>query len=247
MTGLSPIVFKLQDVVIGWRAEALLFAQENGFPLVINSEERPYYYFYRENDTNQPWYEAIYDLGMRSLLPIPFEIQTISMEEEKLKIITKSNTKILIDFERLHLFDVENVMSLPIEQTIEEYVVYDYFNIRKGSEQEAYHLLFDDEVVKEAKFVRSRRSEKESHKDVIVTSYIPGDEKDNFDHSPSIIKIYLDRMLLERNIRASYGDKETSWTRKVLLEHDHRVYNKHKFSVKILDDLDERIKIYGNE
>ena len=98
MTGLSPIQIKLPNVVIGWREEAITFANKKNYHLIVNDEQRPFVHFFRYEDVKSNWYNGIFELGMKSKLPVPFDIQTIGMEDDKLKIITKGNTKILIEF-----------------------------------------------------------------------------------------------------------------------------------------------------
>ena len=249
MSRLPPIHYKFPNVVVGWRTEAVEFAAKNNYHLIVNCDERPFFFTFREDDIEHPWYKGIFHLGMQSLLPIPFEIQTISMEGDTLKVITNRNTKVMISFENLYLFDTENIMGMPIEQEIEDYFVYDHFNLRKGSKQEEeFHLIFKDSFVQEAKFVPShikKSPEERSYKDIITKSLIPGNEIENFDFSSTIIKVFLERELLAKNIRAIYSDSR-GYKRKLTVEHKYRLANKNRFNVRIYDDLDSRIKIYAN-
>ena len=97
MMKLPPLEYTFDNIVLGWREEAVSFAREHGYHLIVNSDQRPFHHFVGYQDTKHKWYEGIYDLGIRSLLPIPFDVQTVGLEDGKLKVITLGNSKVLIN------------------------------------------------------------------------------------------------------------------------------------------------------
>ena len=66
---------------------------------------------------------------MRSLLPIPFDVQSLGFEDGNLKVITQNNTNVLLEFKELHLFDVDNFTNLNVEEVVENHIVHDMFDV----------------------------------------------------------------------------------------------------------------------
>ena len=111
MMELPPLEYTFDNVVLGWREEAVSFARAHGYPLIVNSDQRPFHYFGGDQDIKTKWYEGIFDLGMRSLLPIPFDIERISLEDGGLRVVTRNNTKVFMGCGKLYIFDFENVFG----------------------------------------------------------------------------------------------------------------------------------------
>ena len=133
MMELTPINLTLPNVVIGWREEAVEFANKKNYHLIVNDTQRPFVHIFRNEDVKSEWYRNIFELGMKSKLPVPFDVQTIALEDGKVKVITRQNTKILIDFQFVHVFDLENCYGFGLDQVINDHVVTDFFDISAGS------------------------------------------------------------------------------------------------------------------
>ena len=119
MMKLPPLEYTFDNIVLGWREEAVSFAREHGYHLIVNSDQRPFHHFVGYQDTKHNWYNGIFELGMKSLLPIPFEVQTVGLENKHLKIITRGNTKVLITFKTLNVFDLESSVNLGFEEVVD--------------------------------------------------------------------------------------------------------------------------------
>jgi hypothetical protein len=242
MTFLSPIRFKFSDVVIGWREEAVEFARANCYHLIVNSEQRPFHYLVGHQDVKSKWLDSIYDLGMNARLPVPFEVRTIAFEDGDLKIITEGNTKVLIDFKTLHIFDTDNFETLEVEEIIKDHLVYDLFDVTQGSRLgEDFTLLCNEELLQSIKFVPSNRIDQNHHgefKDIIVRSCISDCDLRSFDFSETIVRIKLERKLKEHNIQTENGLP-------LKVRHAERQAIKRDFYFEIVGELDPRIVLYG--
>lgn len=241
MMKLPPLEYALDNVVLGWREEAVSFARENGYHLIVNSDQRPFHYFLGYQDIKSKWYEAIYDLGIRSLLPIPFDVQTIGLEDDKLKVITEGNTKVLIRFNNLHIFDLDNCGNLGVDEAIEDFLVHDMFDIVRGSRL-GRHIIIkpEGEFIKTIEFVTSNRIDRDTsgdYKDIIVTSIIDYEDIKNFDYSDTVIRIFIDRTLKERNIKRARG-------RSLKIRHSFRHTVKNNFHFELVEELDKRIILH---
>ena len=239
MMKLPPLEYTFDNVVLGWREEAVSFAREHGYRLIVNSDQRPFHHFIGHQDIKSKWYEGIFDLGMRSLLPIPFDVQTIGLNEEgRLKVVTEGNTKVLINFKKLHIFDLDNCGNLGVDEVIKDYLVHDMFDITAGSRLSRDIVLKPrDTFVRLVEFITSNRIDRNTSgdfKDIVVTSVIPREDIRSFDCSETVIRILLERKLKEHEIKQPNG-------RSLKIRHSSRHTVKNSFHFKPVDELDTRI------
>ncbi len=241
MMELPPLEYTFDNVVLGWREEAVSFAREHGYHLIVNSDQRPFHHFVGYQDIKSKWYEGIFDLGMRSLLPIPFEVQTIGLDDGKLKVVTEGNTKVMINFKKLHIFDLDNCGNLGVDEVIKDYFVHDMFDITAGSRLGREIVLKPaDTFVKLIEFVTSNRIDRNTagdFKDILTTSIIKHEDIRNFDFSETVVRIFLERKLKEHKISQPDG-------RNLKIKHSHRHTVKNTFHFKVLDELDTRIVLH---
>ena len=241
MMKLPPLEYTFDNVVIGWREEAVSFAREHGYHLIVNSEQRPFHHFVGYQDIKSKWYEGVFDLGMRSLLPIPFDVQTVGLDEGKLKVVTQGNTKVMINFKKLHLFDLDNCGNLGVDQVIKDYLVHDMFDITAGSRLGRDIVLKPkDTFVKLVEFVTSNRIDRNTSgdfKDILTTSIISHQDIKSFDCSETVVRIFVERKLEEHKIKQPDG-------RSLKMQHSFRHVIKNIFHFKVVDELDTRIVLH---
>ena len=242
MMKLPPLEYTFDNIVLGWREEAVSFAREHGYHLIVNSDQRPFHHFVGYQDVKHKWYEGIFDLGAKSLLPIPFSVQTVGLEEDKLKVVTQGNTKVLINFKKLHVFDLDNCGNLGIEENISDYLVYDMFDITAGSRLGRDIVLKPtDTFVKLIEFVTSNRIDRNTSgdfKDIITTSIISTEDIRNFEFSDTVIRILLERKMREHEIKQPNG-------RNLKINHSFRHTVKRTFSFTPIEELRERIVLHA--
>ena len=241
MMELTPITLALPTVVIGWREEAVAFANKKNYHLIVNDTQRPFVHIFRNEDVKSEWYKNIFELGMKSKLPVPFDIQTIALEEGKIKVITRQNTKILIDFKFVHVFDLENCYGFGLDQVIDDYTVKDYFDITIGSKL-GHDIIIKphDSFVKEFRTVRTNRVDKNStgdFKDFLATSIIDAQDIKNFDYSDTVVRLLLERKIKQMKLKRN--NKEY-----LKLSHSDRHISKRNFYFETTEDLDDRIVLH---
>ena len=241
MMKLPPLEYTFDNIVLGWREEAVSFAREHGYHLIVNSDQRPFHHFVGYQDIKSKWYEGIFDLGMRSLLPIPFGVQTVGLDDDKLKVVTEGNTKVMINFKKLHVFDLDNCGNVGVEEVIKDYLVHDMFDITAGSRLGREIILKPhNEFVKLITFVTSNRIDRNTSgdfKDIVVKSVISHEDIKSFDYSDTVIRIFIERKLKEHNIKQPTG-------RSLKIKHSYRHTMKNSFHFKPIDELDKRIVLH---
>ncbi len=241
MMKLPPLEYTFDNVVLGWREEAVSFAREHGYHLIVNSDQRPFHHFVGYQDIKSKWYEGIYDLGMRSLLPVPFDVQTIGIDEGRLKVVTQGNSKIMIRFNKLHVFDLDNCSNLGAEEVVKDYLVHDMFDITAGSRLgRDIVLTLKDSFVKTIQFVTSNRIDRNTSgdfKDIITQSIISHQDVKSFDYSDTVVRIFIERKLKEYEIKQPSG-------RSLKIRHSFRHTVKNRFHFKPYEELDKRIILH---
>ena len=241
MMKLPPLEYTLDNVVLGWREEAVSFAREHGYHLIVNSDQRPFHHFVGYQDIKSKWYEGIFDLGLHSLLPIPFDVERVTLEGGKLKVVTTGNTKVLLNFKSLHLFDLDNCGYMGAEETVSDYLVHDMFDITAGSRLGRDIVLnLKDSFVKTIRFVPSNRIDRNTSgdfKDIITTSIVAAQDIKSFEYSQTVIRILVERKLKEHEIKQPDG-------RSLKVRHSFRHTVKDTFGFNITDELDERIVLH---
>ena len=241
MMKLPPLEYTFDNVVLGWREEAVSFAREHGYHLIVNGDQRPFHYFVGSQDIKSKWYEGIFDLGMRSLLPIPFSVQTVGLDDHKLKVVTEGNTKVLLSFKKLHIFDLDNCGNLGVDEVIKDYMVYDMFDIAAGSCLGRDIVLKPaDSFVKLIEFITSNRIDRNTSgdfKDILTTSVIAHEDIKSFDCSETVVRIFLERTLKEHEIKQPSG-------RSLKIQHSFRHKVKSSFRFETVGELDKRIVLH---
>ena len=178
---------------------------------------------------------------MRSLLPVPFDVQTVGLDGGKLKVVTRGNTKVMISFQKLHIFDLDNCGNLGVDEVIKDYLVHDMFDITSGSRLGREIVLKPkDEFVQLIQFVTSNRIDKNTSgdfKDIVTTSIIGFEDIKNFDYSDTVIRILIERKLKEYEIKQPNG-------RSLKINHSFRHVVKNNFHFKPIDELDKRIVLH---
>jgi len=242
MMKLPLIEFEFDNIVVGWGHAAVTFARANNYHLIVNSEQRPFHYLVGHQDVKSDWLEGIYQLGMDGRLPIPFGVENVSFEDERLKVVTRGNTKVLVRFKKLHIFDLDNFAQLEVREVIKDHVVYDIFDLIQGSRLgEDFTLMCGGSFVKSIKFVTSNRIDRNTggdFKDIIVRSIIPDADLKSFDFSETVARILLERKLKEHKIQTANGTA-------LKVRHSYRHALKNNFHFEVVGDVDPRIVLHG--
>jgi hypothetical protein len=210
--------------------------------LLLNGTTTPHAIADKEKENK--WYRLTFDLGMRGLSPIPSTIERIRIGDTTANITTEFYRLIKIHFKELYVFDMELVDGLTAQEEIEEYVVYDWFNIKRGAKQAPCKILTSTDFIKEVVFYPSIRRDGNdgSFKDCYTKSYIGADVIDEFEHSETAAKLATLRMIKENGLRGpsrTVGEKVHYLN--VVLEHDRREIHKNKKAFIHTDDLPDNI------
>ena len=197
-----------------------------------------------EKEDALKWYRLLFDLGMRGLTPIPSEIESIRIESSTAHVTTEFHKLIKIHFEEVYIFDMEKVTGIEVEEKIKDYIVYDWFNVRRGAKQAALKMFASTDFVKKLVFYPSVRKDGNdgTFKDCYTQSRIPSEKLQVFEYSETAAEFAAMKLIKENGVRGPerhVGDK--SHHLNVVLEHDRREIYKNKKEFIIGEDLPSNI------
>lgn len=93
------------------------------------------------------WNRIAFVQGLDGLMPLGNNVSSVRLDEDLLKITTKSSRLLRIKFNHLYLFD-ENIEGLPPEQTINNQgIIYDYFKFDSLHDYKNMMIQTEDDFV----------------------------------------------------------------------------------------------------
>lgn len=219
-------VYRKDEVVVGSCLASCLYSLSHNVPLVFIKKKKPFLFdvidvsgtpWELESGNLVPqvklWEKLFFYLGLRGLVFGTDLCRNIRLEDNRvLKITTEHSRLAIVEFEKLTVFDPEQIVGLPQATDIEEdkHVVIDWFNIRKGSKHKHNYFTFEGDFLKEVWFYSGDRAPDPSLRDSVVRSYLTSEQLEDFDFSATTARILLEKRLSDR-----IG-------RQVLLEHAGR-------------------------
>lgn len=220
---------KTSKLVIGYSLEALEFASAERAMIILNEEHKPHELHHPAKFKS--WNQLSFHLGMAGLIPLPSAVDTIRIESQVAHVSTEHYRKIMIEFEELYLFDLDRVEGLPVKEEITEYIVYDWFDIKRGAKQASCRILGSTSFVNQLVFYPSLRRDGNTGniKDCYTISYITPPEMESFSSSHTAARLAAMSMIKSAGLRGpprTVNDK-THYLN-LILEHARRDIYKHR-------------------
>tara|TARA_R110000824_G_scaffold64838_4_gene169313 strand:+ start:254 stop:1000 length:747 start_codon:yes stop_codon:yes gene_type:complete len=229
-------------LVIGYSLGALEYAKASGALLLLNGEVKPHEY--EASEDYKRWNSLVFQLGMAGQQPLPSKIETIRIEENTVNISTEFYRSIKISFNDLHIFDLNRVEGINAAEDVSEYLVYDWFDIKRGARHNKLHLYGATDFVRELIFYPSTRRDGNSGdiKDCYTKSFIGGGELAEFETSPTSARLAALSLMNQEHLRGSPSIiQEKNYYSSVVLEHRRRDVYKKKKKYIINEDLPNNV------
>jgi len=237
----TPIL-KTDKLVIGYSLSALQYAKINNAMLLVNGTLKPHALDRMED--LRSWNALSFELGFACLTPIPSKIETIKIEEKIASVFTEFYKKIQISFNELYIFDLECVSGLPLREEVTEYLVYDWFDIKRGAKQASCKILSPQKFINELVFYPSSRRDGNSGdiKDCYTKSYILAAKINLFENSQTAARLGALSMIKKNGLKGpprSINEKVRYLN--VVLQHADRDIYKHKKKYILSEDIPEHV------
>lgn len=206
---------KVSDLVIGGNLEALEFAYREGFPVFYEKLEVPFHLDQTKEGINRKDIIENYAFIL-SLAGLNYHSHIVAnhrLEQNTLTISGKTPWITEIHFERLHDFRKDSTKI---------YKVVDYINVRSCGPHELREIKTDEDFVKEIYFYPSQRCNSTKKfdvarndyitaaKDVMLVSYMRGDEIDKEENSQIYTRLKLKQIMKDLGIKGKRQGKQKS-------------------------------------
>ena len=186
------------SVVVGADLDAVRFAYDNKCLLIKNRP--PYHHSYE--DTEQEWAEKIYQLYEMALVPFADKSNNIRVypEEKILKVFTDRNVY-TVRYEKLHMYDDENVEGAPLDRELLHYRVIDWFDCQGLYDLDFDEITTEDKFVNKIKLFKTRRIDgNQKYLDLLCESFLTDKQLKNFDFGDTMARFKVMDILKKRGI-----------------------------------------------
>ena len=190
--------FEWASVVIGADLDAVRFAYENKYLLIKNRP--PYHHSYE--DVEQEWAEKIYRLYEMALVPFTDKSNNIRVypEEKILKVFTDRNVY-TVRYEKLHLYDDENVEGAPLDRELLHYRVIDWFDCQGLYDLDFDEITTEDKFVNKIKLFKTRRIDgNQKYLDLLCESFLTDKQLKSFDYGDTMARFKVADLLKKRGV-----------------------------------------------
>lgn len=201
MKGVLKMELTAADVVIGADINAVRFAYDNKYFLIKN--RKPYHHSYE--DIEEEWAQKCYKLFEQGLCPLTDGLQTIRVEDNNiLKVITNNNS-VAIKYEKLHLYDDENVQGASLNRELKGYRVIDWFDCTGLYNLNIDKITTADNFVSEVTLFMSKRIDgNNKYLDLLCESFLTQKQLSDFNYSDTMARFKIKNLL-----KSFKGDKIT--------------------------------------
>jgi hypothetical protein len=185
-------------VVIGADLDAVRFAYDNKYFLIKNRP--PHHHSYE--DVEQEWSEKIYQLYDMALVPFTDKPNNIRVypEEKILKVFTDRNAYV-IRYEKLHMYDDENVEGVSLNRELLHYRVIDWFDCQGLYDLDFDEITTDDKFVNIIKLFKTRRIDgNQKYLDLLCESFLTAYQLKNFDYGDTMARFKVADLLKKRGV-----------------------------------------------
>ena len=193
-------------IVIGSEINAVRYTVENEAHILLNRD--PSFHSYQRAQSKaditleQEWSGLVYNIYNSGSCAFQRDIKTIRVEPNKnfLSVFTKAEKKYTIEYEKLFIFDLENVVGLEhtFHQEIAYYRVLDWFDVKTTGGVIETSVIQDPttDFVKKIIFFDSTRIDgSRSHKDLVSESFLSASQLNNVEFTDTMAKFKVVSLL----------------------------------------------------
>lgn len=197
------------EIVLGGTLNALLYSYHKNAPLIINKLSPPHRF---ETFEDQPalelWNKLFFILSLSGLNLGGDKVRNTRIKENEIIMATKNARVLKAAFEKLMVFDDEEVGGLPLpEKENENFIVLDWM-IGRSCDKHDYDLLKTEEnLVRELHFYPSERVDGNHPytKDMVAISHLNERQLNDFEYSDTYARFKAIQMLKDSGVKGKKG------------------------------------------
>lgn len=194
----AAVDYEWENIVVGADLDAIRFAYDNKYFLIKN--RLPYHHSYEPAE--QEWAEKIYQLHAMALVPFVDKLSSLRVypEEKILKVFTDRNVY-TIRYDKLHLYDDENVEGASLDRELAHYRVVDWFDCQGLYDLDFDEITTSDKFVNTIKLFKTRRIDgNQKYLDLLCESFLAEEQLKNFDYSDTMARFKVVDALKKRGV-----------------------------------------------
>ena len=194
----AAVDYEWGTVVVGADLDAVRFAHKNKFFLIKN--RAPYHHSYE--GVEEEWAEKTYQLYELALAPFAGKSNRLRVfpEEKILKVFTDRDVY-TVKYDKLHLYDDENVAGVSLGRNIAGYRVIDWFDCQGLYNLDFDEITTDDKFVSKIKLFKSRRIDgNQKYLDLLCESFLVDSQLKNFDYSDTMARFKVKDLLSKHGV-----------------------------------------------
>jgi hypothetical protein len=213
-------LFHWKEIVIGGNLNAHVYANEKSSYIINNTMDSVHTLdatgfdydlgvggtFLKDSKKIDLLDALAYKLSFQGLNPFSDKISSIRLEENNtLKIATKNARVFRLSYDKLRIFDINNIHDLPFEteKVTKGFRVYDWFDVNKGAQHEVDSLADASScLVKNIKFyITDRVDGTHSFKDLVAESFLTQDQLYDPEYSDTYARLKVLAMMREAGMK----------------------------------------------
>jgi hypothetical protein len=259
---LREFEYQAGELVIGSSLPALLYARQNECPALFSSPSPPLEFQRFDTDICLSeygvksetksfksvdkvevegtqklnlWSKLAFDLGIVGLTPLSVGVESMRLDKDQslVQVFTKTRS-ISYHFEKLRIFDLEQISGLPTEPA-NEHLVVDWVNIHGGNVHNFDRLYGDSEFIKCVDFYRSHRNgTKSNDKDCVAVSYLTDTQLREVEFSDTYVRFIIRTMMERAGIKGMPNGRHWKSKKKVWLRPNPRPSKRNIYRRKVL-------------
>ena len=176
---------------------------------MINKPSLPHQ-FEKINDTSQLelWNKLYFLLSLSGLNLFGDKAHYLRINQNEISVTTLSSKVIKMNFEKVIMFDDENVTGLPMSieelyKTQSKFIVLDWMTARSCMVHDFEHFSTEEDFVKDIYFYPTERvaGNHANQKDLAVVSHLTADQLQDFDYSDTHVRFKVLKLLKEKGFR----------------------------------------------
>ena len=194
----ADVDYEWGTIVVGADLDAVRFAYDNKYFLIKN--RAPYHHSYE--GVEREWADKIYQMYEMALVPFTDKSKNLRIIPEKkiIKVITDRNVYV-IKYDKIHLYDDENVEGVSLDREILHYRVIDWFDCQGLYDLSFNEITTEDNFVNNIKLFKSIRIDgNQKYLDLLCESFLGDNDLKNFDYGETMARFKVVDLLKSFNI-----------------------------------------------
>jgi|TARA_R100000008_G_scaffold86307_1_gene78826 hypothetical protein len=199
--------YEYKEIVLGGTLDALKYSKKKSLPIIINKINLPHRFEEVNGESAiKIWFDLFYYLSLRGLNLLGHKTRQVRIKEEEVVVSTENARIVKFVYEKLFVFDDENVEGLPLpKKENDTFVVLDWMIARSCETHRCETIDTDDLFVNKIYFYPSERMDGHhpNRKDLVSISFLKKEQLNDFEYSDTYARFKVTHLLREKGLKGT--------------------------------------------